>query len=505
MAPEMVALRTPSPAPKPRRFAWALALAGLLACRLPAVAASPDTLRTAGAGRTPDLHRLVETLRQRDSYRLAEAMRLRDSNRLAEASRLLGDLHARSPEDPSIARLYAETLAWSGRLDEARTLYAKLAAEGDSLSMLGLALTDAWRGDLARSAEQYEALAGNRSLRARALVGLAQVRFWQGLRAESDRLLSEASGLGPIGRDGSRLSRDLEADLSPRGLIRTRTEFDTDRNRFWMTRTGASAQAWRDLWCEALIGVGSTSRDETKYGLTEGEIGLAGPISHAFGFDLRGGVQHREPWNPSAMPGRTDRGFGSAALRAGGDRVRVGLRGEVGPLSNTPDLVTADIGLSAVTADLSAEPHPGLRADFSGTYGWFSDENERRSVSLGLHSRVHGGRPIVTLGGLHREVRNSRPGSELYFAPESFRSDQADVSVEQRFFTRHLFGFATGSIGRQRIDQTPYESLAGFLFGVEYRVRGFECSIAWTRSDSAFETATGNAWNRITAGVRVAL
>lgn len=433
---------------------------------------------------------------------LDRGLELRDQNRLGEATRMLEELYRKSPEDVRTGRLYAETLAWWGRLTKAERVYLDLVARGDSLSLLGLAQTHAWSGDLRRSASEYEEIAKNPGLRARALVGLARVRYWQGRYTEAERLRDEA-GPAAAGAETRRLSLDLARVRSGRVIARTRSERGNDENHYWLAQAGVGGPLWRDVDGEALAGIGEVDRDSDRYRLWRGEVGLDGAVGGLWSMGLRGGIERRDPRETAVMAdaSRTDRGFFAAALRADAGRWTAAWNGEVRYPSDTAALIKADIRLSSTGVDASWLPTPWLRADTGGALGSFSDSNDRSSYYAGIQLRIPDVRPIPTLGFVHRAMRNTRSGTGVYFSPKRYRLDEGFLSLEQRLFQNRLRYFVRASFGAQEIEDRSFEMVGGFRIGIDYRVGEAQLSFSADRTDAATLSTSGYARTAIGFGV----
>lgn len=431
---------------------------------------------------------------------LDHALQLRDEGRLAESIRVFEELLHRDPTDTNLGRLYAETLAWDDRLDEARAQYAAMAARGDSTSLLGLAMTDSWAGDLSRGAVEYEALVENGNLRPRARLGLARVRFWQGRYAESTRLL-DASGLR-MTPEGRKLSREIEDETAVLAIVVARFESDNDGNHFSLGQLGPSAILWRDFRGEALFGGGTTTGRSIDYDLLRGEAGVDGPVGGIWRLGLRGGLERRDPRAGGSTPAErktTDRGFGLSYLKADAGNWRLGLTAGTKHLSDNPALIASDIGLTSFDLDFSWIPRRWFQTDLGGAFGSFSDSNRRYSEYLAIHGHPIRMRPTLDLGIVHRRIQNEHGGPRAYFSPKRYFATEGFFSLEQNLLSRRLYYFLRFSLGAQRVDSENLESILGALMSVEVRpTRSLRISVSGGHTDSGAQSASGYKLDRAT-------
>ncbi len=102
-------------------------------------------------------------------------------NRLADAAATFRTYLERS-SDPGVRLSLARVLSWSGKLDEAISVFQQiLQSEPDNFdASLGLAQTRAWRGEHAQASELFDALLRKRPGNREALLGKAQVLHWGG-------------------------------------------------------------------------------------------------------------------------------------------------------------------------------------------------------------------------------------------------------------------------------------------------------------------------------------
>ncbi|MBI5836122.1 MAG: hypothetical protein HZB25_02645 [Candidatus Eisenbacteria bacterium] len=411
---------------------------------------------------------------------LDEALRLRDADRPREALRLLESLRAADTSDVELARLTAETAAWAGRLRLAGRLYGGLAARGDSASLLGMAMVHAWQDELYRSAREYSELLESPALRARALLGLARVRLWQGRPWEARRLLADAEALGPTGREGERLKRDTDLEAAPRAFTSGRYLADSEGNVYSMTRAGLLGWPGRDMALEMSAGAGATLHGSSRYHLTRAELSAVARVGEMWTVAAAGAVEAARNKNSSrglpvppsgnsgtnplraqtVMSGLSERFSGSTWVRAETGAWRATLRAAREYVSETPELVERRIALSTAGLDGAWKPSRWMQFEGGGSLAQFNDDNSRGAWYAALRLRAAALRPIPGLGFVHRAFRDTRPGvpgnaTHPYFSPARYRSDEAELSVEGTLWRRRLHFVGRASLGTQKVVRDP--------------------------------------------------
>jgi tetratricopeptide (TPR) repeat protein len=102
------------------------------------------------------------------------------------------------PGDPRALSGYARVLAWSGRYDESlREFRLAIAADPGNLeTRVGYARALSWSGDLAGASHEYERILAEDPDQGDAWLGLASVARWRGAPAAADRFVTRAGDLG---------------------------------------------------------------------------------------------------------------------------------------------------------------------------------------------------------------------------------------------------------------------------------------------------------------------
>lgn len=126
---------------------------------------------------------------------------------------------------------YARALSWNGQFDDAEKIYSFLAGMGDADAKKGLARVAAWRGDLQRSVDGWQAVLSTRPNDVEALTGLAQVLHWHGREADAAAALRLALATNPGYGDARALIRWVDAALRPRVSMHAYGTEDSDDNR----------------------------------------------------------------------------------------------------------------------------------------------------------------------------------------------------------------------------------------------------------------------------------
>jgi hypothetical protein len=433
----------------------------------------------------------------------ALAMKLRDENRLPDAIRMLEEIHQRSPGDNSVARILAETLAWAGQTDRAMRAFTALAADGDSASMLSIALLHAWADDLGRSADEYRALAAAPSLRSRATLGLARVRFWQGRYRESSTLIGKSLELGMRGPEWNRLSSEISEALDVRAIARSSFVSDSDHNHRILTETAFSGPFPRDIRYEGRIGFGSVERGNTRFRLTRGEIAFSGRIAGIWAGSIGGGIENRDPGPGPVISSRTtDRTqpFGQAAVRGGRGRWRISATIDGAHPSDTVDLVASAIRTTSASAEGGWLLNDRISAEAGGGGTAYSDGNRRRQFHIAIKGTVvrH---PMLTIGFAHRSIANDLGAPRPYFSPTGYRSDEVQFGVAGGRGGARLRYALQLSTGLQRVERGSRDTATGFHSEASFLLtRRLEIMAGGGWSNSALQSASGYSFRTGTIG-----
>jgi tetratricopeptide (TPR) repeat protein len=431
-----------------------LVLAALAAPPRPAAAQGPkaplDSVAPSPSEETPpspasDL--IVEARRQSDEKRfddaaatLKRALALEPNNvdalfllarvqswnrRYDESIATYRALLALKPDDALMRAGYARVLAWSGRREESIREFRR-AVRGDSTNLesrIGYARALSWSGDLAGASREYRRILAADSSFGDAWLGLATIARWRGAATASDAFLARAEARG-ADRDGVDEEREAVRralrPVSGGGWLRTRERQYVDGSpAFTLESVGAFTQG------RATIGrtVGVSARASR---LHQYELARFGSYD-SLNYDLRSTVLDGDlsllriypvQLTAGATAARLERRSGHVRFPLGSDddffgaRSRLwaylgrftpsaGIRRELLPIKITDATTGARrIDPGGVTnADGSLAWNVNARASLTGGFakGFYSDDNERSTASLGAAYRVLARQPGVTL------------------------------------------------------------------------------------------------------------
>jgi tetratricopeptide (TPR) repeat protein len=144
------------------------------------------------------------------------ARALARSGHYGAAIALYDSVLAKEPRNWDAALGRAQTIAWSGHLDQAESIYRALVDSGAGPdAQKGLARVVAWRGRLSESVRIYNAIIAHGSSDAEALTGLAQVLQWQGRPHDARAALKQALKAHPDDGDAREAWAKLRPMVSP--------------------------------------------------------------------------------------------------------------------------------------------------------------------------------------------------------------------------------------------------------------------------------------------------
>jgi tetratricopeptide (TPR) repeat protein len=330
------------------------------------------------------------------------ARALATQGRYRAAIALYDSVLAREPRNWDAALGRAQTIAWSGRLPEAESIYRALIDSGAGPdASKGLARVIAWRGRLAESERIYAAVIAHDSSDAEALTGLATVLQWEGRPREAQAALLRALAAHPDDGDAKEAWAKLRPIVSP-WIRPTVTAFgDNEHNSGVAGSLSAEdngftiAATYRDA-----EGLGLSERTETARG---GAFWTAGPVT------LRGDAGVGESQRAQAIgAGHVSLAIGPMTVTAGGSRE---LFDETAAMIANGLVQTAadgaiDVGGHLVTEFAYATVDGGQRTD------------ERVEGSAYLWSGAWHG---LSLGAGAHGYGYMRPDTtDRYFAPASF-------------------------------------------------------------------------------------
>jgi tetratricopeptide (TPR) repeat protein len=438
---------------------------------------------------------------------------------------------AKHPDDLEARRGLARALSWDDRLEEAGEHYEVLAAEDphDTEALVGLARLEAWRGNDRAAAERArEVLAIDpENVEAKRILAGAENR--RGRHREAERLYDEILAANPtdeeavVGRararfwmgEGSRAQRDLDG-LESREAQDLRRAID-DSN----PTTGSFGMSW------------FTDVDEQDLDTAFGRIDLgpdpqwtaAGEVRRDLASEpgsgdvemwrFTGGGSHRfdRAWEIHA--------YGSAASIGAEQDVPAG-EGEIVLdddvdrtlalwdtwLTWTPaDWTRFDLGAARVPIETPKALARGISIDLfslgarrvlddrfaaaaAGSYGDYSDDNEKIAGSISLEARPWLRRPLLATVGA-QAFSFDRTTDHGYYNPETYDVlfTQIDVATD---VTTWLHVEAFGRISSEKENDDDRFGVGGIGIDLTFRVtRAIELDVYGRTSTSRFESSAG--------------
>lgn len=327
------------------------------------------------------------------------------SGHYSAAIALYDSVLAKEPRNWDAAIGRAQTIAWSGHLAQAESLYRALVDSGAGPdAQKGLARVVAWRGRLSGSVGIYNAIVAHDSSDAEALTGLAQVLQWQGRLGDARIALKKALGAHPDDGDAQEAWARLRPMVSPWIRPTVTTWGDNEDNSgeaasiaaadgpFFFSSTYRNTRGARDVY-------GHTQTDRVGVNLTKGPLA----------FRVEGGVGLGE--------GEYAEAIGSAhfALTTGPVTMTVGASREL--FDETAAMIAS--GLTQTMADASID----IGGHVTGTFGYAtvssdSSHDERVEGSMYLWSGAWHGLSLGT--GVHGYGYLRPDTVQGYFTPASF-------------------------------------------------------------------------------------
>lgn len=333
------------------------------------------------------------------------ARALARSGHYGAAIALYDSVLAKEPRNWDAALGRAQTIAWSGHLVQAESLYRSLIDSGAGPdAQKGLARVVAWRGHLSESIAIYNTIIAHDSSDAEALTGLAQVLEWKGRPREARVALQKALAAHPDDGDAQEAWAKLRPMVSPWVHPTITTWGDNEDN------SGEAA---------VLAAQDGPFTFATTYRNTVGAHDVYGHTqTDRLGFSLsRGPMTIRADGGVGLGEGEYTEAIGSAHISATAGPMTVTAGGSRELFDETAAMIAAGLTQTMADGELDVGGH------LTGTFGYAtvsSDDrsDERLEGSMYLWSGAWHG---LALGAGAHGYGYLRPDtSDGYFTPASF-------------------------------------------------------------------------------------
>ena len=333
------------------------------------------------------------------------ARALARSGHYGAAIALYDSVLAKEPRNWDAALGRAQTIAWSGHLVQAESLYRSLVDSGAGPdAQKGLARVVAWRGRFSESEHIYRSVVARDSMDTEALTGLAQVLQWEGRPRQARAALKKALAAHPDDSDAQEAWAKLRPMVSPWIRPTVTTWGDNEDNS-----GEAAVLAAEDGPFTFAAAYRNTVGAHDVYGHTQTDrVGLNLSSPH-FAFRADGGVGYGE--------GEYAEAIGSAHISATLGPITMTAGGSRELFDETAAMIAAGLTQTMADAELDVASH------LTGTFGYatvssedHSDERVEGSMYL-WSSAWHG----LALGAGAHGYGYLRPDTaDGYFTPASF-------------------------------------------------------------------------------------